>query len=138
MSKDFLTALNRIVDAFDGIPGHNSSVDDLLTALDAIADAIENNAGSGSGNSNILIVHSRVTSNDENETVFTLDKTWKEIYDADVAILVESHFPEQKESTCVDLYFNDVFTVEGGNNLYTAETENDYPSCTIEKEEPIG
>lgn len=47
-SKDFMSALNRIVDAFDGTDGGNNN-DDMLTALDNIADAIENGSGGGGG-----------------------------------------------------------------------------------------
>lgn len=43
-SKDFLSALNRIIDAFDGNPRDNHN-DDMLTALDNIADVIESTGG---------------------------------------------------------------------------------------------
>lgn len=75
-SKDFMSALNRIVDAFDGTTGGNNN-DDMLTALDNIADAIENGSQGGGSTGGVMIVHAIYEPNeDTGEGDFTLDKTF--------------------------------------------------------------
>lgn len=79
-SKDFMSALNRIVDAFDGTDGGNNN-DDILAALDNIADAIENGSQGGGGSTGgVMVVHATFNWDVEPVSV-TLDKTFEEIVD---------------------------------------------------------
>ena len=74
-----MSALNRIVDAFDSTIGENNN-DDILTALDNIADAIENS--SGSDRNDFVVTLSSMINEQTGKTIYIVDKTNSEIYNA--------------------------------------------------------
>ena len=110
---------------------------DLVTS--AKLNKLEQGVANGGGG--MLVVNcTRVT--DDQGTTFTLDKTWKQIYDADYAVCVEKttlygnsavlYHPieaigEENGSYKIGI------EIQGDFDLFTAETENDYPTYLLAK-----
>lgn len=107
--------------------------------IKAIAEMFSNMSGGSSGGG-VLVVNA--TWNDE-QTILTLDKTWKEIFDACFAVAVV-YLEEDRKSfaTLAEMYKTSRFcsvsfvgysfsgsplTVELAARKFTAATENDYP-----------
>lgn len=126
-SKDFLSALNRIVDAFDGTTGGNNN-DDMLTALDNIADAIENGSQGGGGSTGgVMVVH--LNGN-------RLDKTWQEISDAmksGMPVMVNSVVEDEDSLEVSNNWVNvahdngNNFSVITDSDTYVTSSSDGYP-----------
>ena len=98
---------------------------DLITL--AIAKKIAQGGGSGGG---VLVVNVNVTV-DGNNTTYTLDKTWQEIMDADLAIEViksESTIKETHIITYVE-WVDETYSVTGYRE-YQTDSASGYPTFT--------
>lgn len=89
-------------------------------------------AGAGGGGGGVLVVG--VTETTENgSAISTLDKTWQEMNDADLVVVVmtdENEVRNMKYSTVVDTIgtANGIYTVFCGDETYTTDSANGYPS----------
>lgn len=115
---------------------------DSVGSLDRIANALENmSGGGGGGGSGILVVHC------DNDTG-ALDRTWREIYEADFAVLpyveefdggTTKHYLILDE---VGVYPQDgfvaVFCDEDNVRPFVSETPDGYPVYTDEPPIPAG
>ena len=92
-------------------------------------------SGGGGGGSNVLVVNMTINGN-----TATLDKTWKEIYDAPFAVIVSSSGEDDKAyfniaDITYDSDFNAyiVIAVQAGSTYesgltFSASTDTDYPT----------
>ena len=97
-------------------------------ANDLIAAGICVEAGGGSGGG-VLVVTATVTETDGEEPTTTLDKTWQEIHDADLAVIkctgMDTAFVNYAK------YVSGNYAVVASNRMvYVTESANGYPSYT--------
>lgn len=95
----------------------------------ALIKALGGNGGGGTGGG-VLVVNVSIT-RDGNNTTYTLDKTWQEIVDADLAIEVSNG-----ESTKETAIITEVAQVGASYNVtgarqYETDSVSGYPSVTI-------
>lgn len=117
---------------------------DMLAALYAAAAALFLSKEAPGGGGGVLVVKATFTETTM-ETTMTLDKTWQEIHDADVAFVVVTD-PwgnlGSKESWLVSSVIEDfdnryfvIVTNTEQEDVYecVATSKSGYPSCTVEK-----
>lgn len=102
----------------------------------ALIKALGGGGGSGGG---VLVVGWTVSG--ELENVYTLDKTWQEIHDADYAVIVEEDLISKGYYQIISVFLNTfsnkyIVKVNIPENedetLFTADSASDYPSFTFE------
>jgi len=133
---------SRIIDAVEKIAAKfdvtvKNTGNRLADNLEAIADADIGDGGSGA-----LIVHVNVSEDDTN-VYYTLDKTWREIFDADQVNIIQEVSPDEKTHWVianVEKVDDDMYSVvaedvanDWMNYILICTTENSYPTCTVEK-----
>ena len=104
----------------------------------------------GSGGGGVLVCHGTVTDNGDNTTTYSIDKTWKEIHDAEFAVLVWTPgvFPAGGKvynyvALCIPAegqyavqfvsHISAYLFASGHGGVLETDSENDYPSYTAEK-----
>ena len=95
--------------------------------MERISEAVENGAGgsSGSDSGGVLVVNAV-----NNDGVLTLDKTWKQIHDADVAVIIDNTILDFKGTSLVvgATIEEGEYTVQDHKaQFYVATSENGYP-----------
>ena len=132
-----MSALNRIVDAFDGTAGGNNN-DDMLTALDNIADAIENGSqGGGGGGSTGGVMVVKTEFDGMGHDVF--DHTWNEMFNSmanGVPVVVCAVSVDDFDAACGFVILgkpaqNEFVASLTNGTEYTCNDPDGYPAFTV-------
>ena len=118
-------SLSELSDTEIATPSNN----DVLT-YDSSANKWKNAAGGGSGGG-LVVTASWV------DNAYVFNKTWQEIYDAIeggqfVSVALEGSYISSIEKIGNEMPFGYYCTVNGGNEAFTAETADSYPTWVYE------
>ena len=136
------TELQNLLTKMGGSPLESDSNSDLIKKISEAYDGSGSGGGS-SGGCNCLTAHVTASEDDTN-SYYTLDKTWREIFDASQVNIIREVSPAEKNYWIIievekvnDNIYN-VVADDAANDfstrIMTCATENSYPTQTLPKE----